>query len=348
MNQDIHIDIDSLIEPVSGYDRPENEPILEPFRYLEAIPGNNQGVRTRFLIAFNTLYFHIGHKELLDSIGEIISIFHNSSLLIDDIEDSSEYRRGVPAAHTKYGVPLTINCGNLMYFIALQKAQITLPDLYKRLNPSLEIDMDKHKFETSQILIDEMLNLHHGQGLDIYWRDYLPKDQKDLPLIEDYLSMVKDKTGGLFRLSIKLLGLFSSRETRDLIPIANLLGIIYQVRDDYMNLTSTKYSHMKGIKGEDLVEGKLSLPILHCLRHSKESPVHELLYTTKSSDERKAKIELIADSIEYMKDVSGSLDFTLNLLHSYHGKVKQMIAATAEENADDSLLLQIVDQLCNL
>lgn len=343
--EDPQIDIDVLIRPVNGYDRPENEPILEPYRYLAEIPGNNSNVRGKFLEAFNRLYFHIEQKPLLDAIGDIILIFHNASLLIDDIEDSSEYRRGFPAAHTKYGIPLTINCGNLMYFVALQKAQITLPRLYSDLNSDLEIDIDKLKFETSQILIDEMLNLHHGQGLDIYWRDYLPETQESLPLVQDYLLMVKDKTGGLFRLSIKLLALFSKRETTDLIPIANLLGIIYQVRDDYLNLTSSKYSHMKGVVGEDLVEGKLSLPILHCLQLSDNSPVHELLYNTLSSEERREKPQLIAQCIDYMTKDSESLQFTYDLLQKYHDKVKLMIEDTEVDNALDSMLFQIIDQL---
>lgn len=368
------IDIDNLIQPVERYTQPTDEPVLEPYKYLEKIPGNNQNVRTKFLNAFNDLYYHIEYPELLHLIGEIISIFHNSSLLIDDIEDSSDFRRGFPAAHTKFGTPLTINCGNLMYFIALQKAQNELPNLYKQLKERDLEDLEKKnkdqgdktylrstdldseplnltqlQFETSQILIDEMLNLHHGQGLDIYWRDNLLSIKNKLPEIEEYLAMVKDKTGGLFRLSIKLLDLFSSNNVRNIIPIANLMGIVYQIRDDYLNLIDSKYSHMKGITGEDLIEGKLSLPILHCLRNTVDSPVHKLLFTTSSSDERKKMNELRLECIDFMRDTSKSLDFTRNLIKAYHQKVKELIFA--DENLDRKLeymLINIIDGLCDL
>jgi geranylgeranyl pyrophosphate synthase len=49
-------------------------------------------------------------------------MLHNASLLIDDIKDSSKLRRGVPVAHNIYGVPLTINAANYIYFLAMQKA----------------------------------------------------------------------------------------------------------------------------------------------------------------------------------------------------------------------------------
>jgi len=49
-------------------------------------------------------------------------MLHNASLLIDDIEDNSKLRRGVPVAHKIYGIPLTINAANYIYFLAMQKA----------------------------------------------------------------------------------------------------------------------------------------------------------------------------------------------------------------------------------
>jgi len=49
-------------------------------------------------------------------------MLHNASLLIDDIQDNSKLRRGSPVAHSIYGVPLTINAANYVYFLAMQKA----------------------------------------------------------------------------------------------------------------------------------------------------------------------------------------------------------------------------------
>lgn len=237
--------------------------ILAPYTYLESIPSNNKNVRTTFLRAFNEIYYHIEETRVLNAIDEVISIFHNSSLLIDDIEDGSNFRRGLPTAHTQYGVPLTINSGNLMYFVALEKA-MNLTKLTA--GGSLEMGV-----KIAKILTDEMLFLHSGQGLDIYWRDE-KETINTPPSVQQYLHMIMNKTGGLFRLSVRLLELFSpSPPAVSCVPLANLLGIIYQIRDDYLNLVDANYSHMKGYAGEDLIEGKLSLPILHSIIQSKEA-----------------------------------------------------------------------------
>ncbi|KAI4139749.1 MAG: hypothetical protein LQ340_007968, partial [Diploschistes diacapsis] len=95
--------------------------------------------------------------------------------------------------------------------------------------------------------------------MDLYWRDTLT-----CPSEEDYLEMVGNKTGGLFRLAVKLMQAESST-TKDFVPLVNLLGITYQIRDDYLNLWSATYADNKGLC-EDLTEGKFSFPIIHAVR----------------------------------------------------------------------------------
>lgn len=165
-------------------------------------------------------------------------------------------------------------------------------------------------------IVQEMINLHNGQGLDIYWRDYLP-ELKLLPTIEEYLYMVQNKTGGLFRLSVKLLNAYSPNRPNEetlnkIIAIANLAGIIYQIRDDYLNLVDARYSTMKGIAGEDLIEGKLSLPILINLRNEKDpanSPVHKILYDFRSLKLRSKQPDLLQKAVTYLHD-TGSMTQT--------------------------------------
>lgn len=101
---------------------------------------------------------------------------------VDDVEDSSVLRRGVPVAHNIFGTAQTINSANYIYFQALEEIQ-------KLGNP-----------DAIRIFTTELLNLHRGQGMDLYWRDTLT-----CPTEEDYLEMVGNKTGGLFRLAIKLM-----------------------------------------------------------------------------------------------------------------------------------------------
>ncbi len=104
------------------------------------------------------------------------------SIRVDDVEDSSVLRRGVPVAHNIFGVAQTLNSANYMYFCALQ-------ELFKLNNP-----------HAMHIYAEELCNLHRGQGMDLFWRDTLT-----CPTEDDYLEMVGNKTGGLFRLAVRLM-----------------------------------------------------------------------------------------------------------------------------------------------
>lgn len=307
---------------------------MAPYNYIEAIPGNNRNMRYAFLVAFNEKFFQIANNELLEEIGEIISVFHNASLLIDDIEDGLLLRRGQPCAHVKFGTPLTINLGNLMYFMALQKAMKLLK------YAECESQSGSLQSEICNILVDEMLNLHHGQGLDIYWRDLFATlwSEKNLPSVDDYLDMVVNKTGGLFRLSVKLLALFLKRKhTTSLVEFSNLLGQIYQIRDDYLNVMDQRYSAMKGVTGEDLIEGKMSILVLHSLHKTNESSPLSRILLELTSEERKLNPDAINAAVGYM-EVLGSLEYALGLLESLVDQARELL--NLEESASDSKLLE--------
>lgn len=83
------------------------------------------------------------------------------------MEDDSVLRRGVPATHHLYGIPQTINCANYVYFLALQEIN-TLN------NPAMVT-----------IYTEELLNLHRGQGMELFWRDTLT-----CPTEDEFLEMV--------------------------------------------------------------------------------------------------------------------------------------------------------------
>ncbi|ELU35580.1 polyprenyl synthetase domain-containing protein [Rhizoctonia solani AG-1 IA] len=74
------------------------------------------------------------------------------------------------------------------------------------------------------------------------------------------------ETGGLFRIAIKLMMALSPVEPKvDYVPLVNLIGVYFQIRDDYMNLQSGQYASNKGF-AEDLTEGKFSFLVVHAVR----------------------------------------------------------------------------------
>eukprot|EP01134_Creolimax_fragrantissima_P001249 CFRG1249T1 len=267
----------SLKELPSFVARNDNyEDILtEPYLYYLRVPGKN--IRKSLAGAFN-LWLEVPETEMA-SILNVVNMLHTSSLLVDDIEDNSNLRRGVPVAHKIFGVPSTINSANYIYFQALN-------EVTKMSN-----------MEAIKIFSEEMLELHRGQGKDIYWRDH-----NKCPIITDYNDMVIQKTGGLFRLSVKMMQVFST-DQRDYTPLLNTLGLYFQIRDDYVNLTSTEYMSNKSFC-EDLTEGKFSFPIIHSVLMNPDD--HQLLnilkQRTESHEVKKYALQLIYKT--------GSFEFT--------------------------------------
>jgi len=162
----------------SSWSAEKESVLLGPYEYLFAHPGKD--IRAQLISAFNE-WLEVP-PESLEIITKVVGMLHTASLLVDDVEDSSLLRRGLPVAHSIFGTAQTINSANYVYFLALQ-------ELGKLKNPS-----------SIGIYTEELLNLHRGQGMDLFWRDTLTCPSED-----DYLEMVGNKTGGLFRLAVKLM-----------------------------------------------------------------------------------------------------------------------------------------------
>ncbi|KAH7149398.1 isoprenoid synthase domain-containing protein [Dactylonectria estremocensis] len=250
-----------------------------PFDYVISHPGKD--FRAQLIGAFNT-WLNVP-KDSLEIITRVVGMLHESSLLVDDVQDSSELRRGFPVAHNIFGVAQTINSANYIYFTALQELQ-------KLNNP-----------ETIVMFAEELVNLHRGQGMDLFWRDTLT-----CPTEEDYLEMVGNKTGGLFRLGIKLMQAESASKI-NCVPLVNLVGLIFQIRDDFMNLSSKEYSNNKGMC-EDLTEGKFSFPVIHSIRSNPSNLQLVNILKQKTSDTQVKRY-----AVAYMES-TGSFEYTKSVI----------------------------------
>ena len=319
---------------ISGMSRgwsPEKENILKgPFEYLESHPGKD--IRTQLITAFNT-WLQVPSSSLRTITG-VVTMLHTASLLIDDVEDSSQLRRGVPVAHSIFGIAQTINSANYVYFCALQ-------ELLKLNNP-----------EAIRIYTDELLSLHRGQGMDLFWRDTLTCPSED-----DYLEMVGNKTGGLFRLAIKLMCAesptyhstpssssstqqSSSSEQTDYIPLVNTIGLLFQILDDYknLNLADTTYTANKGLC-EDLTEGKFSFPIIHAIRSDPTNLVLINILKQKTQDEEVKKY-----AVSYMER-TGSFTYTRRVLRGLTKKAMALIEEVDAGRGKTERIREILERL---
>jgi geranylgeranyl diphosphate synthase, type III len=280
-------------EDISEWSSAKEKIIMGPYDYMDSNPGKD--IRSALIAAFNA-FLHVPESSLA-SITKVVAMLHTSSLLIDDVEDSSILRRGIPVAHSIFGTAQTINSANYVYFLALQELQ----------------KLTNWK-EAVEIFSTELLNLHRGQGMDLYWRDTL-----SCPTEDDYLEMVQNKTGGLFRLAVKLMQAESpERGRRDCVPLVNLMGLIFQICDDYLNLSSTAYTKNKGLC-EDLTEGKFSFPVIHSIRSDPSNLQLINILKQKTTDE-----EVKRYAVKYMEG-TGSFEYTRRAVRDLKAKAHELI-----------------------
>lgn len=187
--------------------------------------------------------------DLAYQLTPLVELPHNGSLIVDDIEDRSDERRGGPAIHLMYGVDMAINSGNFLYFLPTYLLD-ELPELG-----------EKEKGVILHYYLEVMRRLHFGQGLDIQWHN----DNSFVPEVEDYLQMCRFKTGSLSRLSAQI-GAAAAGASRKICDEQGALwediGVGFQIMDDVKNLVT---GNPGKLRGDDIVEGKKSLPVIyHC------------------------------------------------------------------------------------
>jgi len=103
------------------------------------------------------------------------------------------------------------------------------------------------------------------------------------------------------------------------VPLVDLLGVIFQIRDDYQNLQSDQYAKNKGF-GEDITEGKFSYPIIHSIRHDSGNSQIMNILRQKSEDEAVKRY-----TIQIMES-TGSFEYTRQKLVSLTARARAMLS----------------------
>jgi ophiobolin F synthase len=239
----------SGLSEVSNYPfyKPSGLALEAPSKYVSSMPS--KGVRSTLIEALNT-WLHVP-SERLKAIMSVINTLHNASLILDDLEDNSPLRRGYPSTHILFGQAQSINSANFMFVRAVQ-------EVAQNLSPA-----------SLTAVLEELEGLYLGQSWDLYWKHNLT-----CPSEAEYVNMVDHKTGGMFRMLLRIMQA-ESEVTPQLVfhKLTLLFGRFFQIRDDYMNFQD--YTAQKGLC-EDLDEGKFSYPVVYCLENFPEYRGHFL------------------------------------------------------------------------
>ncbi|KAL8931152.1 MAG: hypothetical protein Q9208_000256 [Pyrenodesmia sp. 3 TL-2023] len=293
---------------VGAHQRPGTDVVLAPYEYVISMPCKK--VREILIDGLNK-WLRLPEKSL-DLIRNIVVMLHTAALMLDDIEDDSNLRRGMPSAHVVYGESQTINSASYVQIRAFtEAARLSSPDAIP-------------------ILCEELQNLYTGQSLDLFWKFHI-----HCPSEKEYLEMVDGKTGGLFRLILRLMQAESPvlNQARDHGPelenFVTALGRYFQVRDDYQNLASSEYAQQKGFC-EDLDEGKLSLPLIHSLQNSSEDEKTRIKGIFKTRGPVGLSPEVKQYVIKHLSEKTASLTYVRGRLQELESELANGLMALEE------------------
>jgi len=243
----------------------EPKNLYDPIRYSMSVGGKR--IRP-ILTILSAQMFGADYKKALPA-ALAIEIFHNSTLLHDDIMDKSSVRRGQPTIYKKWNTNIAILAGDAMIIQA-----------YKQLS-----DVDpKYIHNIANVFNKTNLQVCEGQQYDL---DY---ENEFSVRIEDYIEMIRLKTSVLLAASAKIgaiIGEATVEEQDILYDFGENLGLAFQLQDDYLDAFGDTKIFGKKI-GDDIITKKRTFLLIKALELSK-GEYYDLLIGLINNDKIKEK-----------------------------------------------------------
>lgn len=243
-----------------------------------------------FMLAFRAL----GGKDRKAALktAALLEMFHNFTLIHDDIEDNSQFRRGKPTLHISHGIPIALNSGDAIYTVVWNNIL------------ALELPAEK-RIRLASIMGRAFQRVVEGQGVELDWY----KARKIGVSEEEYFSMVGGKTGALMGAACEAGAYLAGADPKaaeEFGAFGESLGVAFQIQDDVLNVTGDFEKYKKEIGG-DITEGKRTLMVIHAMAHASADECRKLSQILSSNSADKGKIGYVIslfrkyDSISYAK-----------------------------------------------
>lgn len=213
----------------------------------------NGGKRLRPYMVIRSCQILKGKVSNAMPAASAVEMVHNFSLVHDDIMDNDEMRHGVPTVHKKFGMPIAILAGDVLFSKAFQ----VITD--SKLSASATIQLVSR-------LSKACVDICEGQLLDVKMAE-----ERKIPSQAEYITMIGKKTAALFDVSCAMGAICATNKPKDISNLSSFgrnLGIAFQITDDLIGVMGDPKITKKPV-GNDLREGKKSLPILMAIKLAK-------------------------------------------------------------------------------
>lgn len=261
----------------------------------QILSGGGKRVRPLLLVLSARLcgYAAKEHQQL----GSLVEFIHTATLLHDDVVDEADLRRGKRTARKVWGNQISILVGDYLYTQAMCRV------------------IEFRSQEINEVLAEACKKMAEGEVLQLYYNGNpgLPES--------DYIKIVEHKTAGLIAAACRMgaiLAEASDAQQEALFRFGQYLGIAFQVADDTLDYTANGAALGKTI-GQDLRQGKATLPLLHLLQQCSEedrSMIKDRMETrTLSADD--------LERILFLMNEYGSITYAMDRANTYIAAAKR-------------------------
>jgi len=270
-----------------------------------------------FIVAYVAQMLN-GDRFIAANLAASVEMYHNATLIFDDIQDNSLTRRGRPTLNAQFGVGLALSHATALRALMTQTYTNSIPD-------------------SSFLLVSKWVNrvavaLSMGQYCEMSWSN---RRQFDVSA-RDYLQMARNKTGSLLGLSAVFGAIAADYpDLERLFEIGCDLGTAYQILDDISNIKSglaTKDSY------SDIIEKKITLMVLYVFeRDENKSKTLKAIYS------KDHVTQLDIKEVVQILQTSGSIDYCSNIAFDYLNHALEQLThlAYADKGVSDKFILKI-------
>jgi geranylgeranyl diphosphate synthase type II len=304
-------------ESIKYQKEPNN--LYEPIRYILSLGGK----RLRpVLTLMATEVFDVDCQKALAA-ATAVEVFHNFSLIHDDIMDDAPLRRGNETVHEKWNINTGILSGDAMLILAYQYFEAYEPKIFQ---------------ELAKLFSKTALEVCEGQQYDV---DFETRDDVTIP---EYLKMIEYKTAVLVAAAMKMGAIVAetTEENKNLIYDFGLnLGLAFQLQDDYLDAFGNPETFGKQVGG-DIIENKKTYLYLKAMEFASANYKEQLLhlFSFQSSDN--------TDKINSVKGIfnqTGASAATQKAIENYTFKALETLAKMNIGNDKKAILKAFAENL---
>lgn len=299
--------------------KPDN--LYDPIRYILSLGGKRM---RPVLTLMSAEVFDADFSKAINA-ATAVEVFHNFSLIHDDIMDDAPLRRGNQTVHEKWSINTGILSGDAMLILAYQFFESYEPKVFR---------------ELAKLFSKTALEVCEGQQYDV---DFETRD--DVSILE-YLKMIEYKTAVLVAAAMKMGAIVAetSEENANLIYDFGLnLGIAFQIQDDYLDAFGNPETFGKQVGG-DIIENKKTFLYIKALEFANPTDKEQLLqlFSIQPNDNA-AKIELVKEIF----NSSGASQATQQVIKDYTFEAFKTLEKIAISDDKKQVLKRFGESLMN-